>query len=138
MKVLKDTCVIVDVLQNREPFAKDAQKIFIAAAKEKIDGFIAAKSVTDIYYLTHRITHSDKKSREVLSKLFELFEPLETAGIDCQRALPSPIADYEDAVLEQSARREKIDCIVTRNQKDFSKASVQVLSPGELLKLINS
>ena len=52
MRVLIDTCVVVDVLQSREPFVADSQKIFILAANQQFIGCITAKSVTDIYYLT--------------------------------------------------------------------------------------
>ena len=34
MKVLIDTCVVIDFLQKREPFADDALRIFRAAASE--------------------------------------------------------------------------------------------------------
>lgn len=60
MRVLLDTCVVIDALQSREPFYEEAQEIFLAAANRRIDGFLTAKAVTDIYYLTHRLTHSDK------------------------------------------------------------------------------
>lgn len=70
MRVLVDTCVIIDALQSRIPFAEAAQKIFIYSANEQFEGFITAKSVTDIYYLTHRLTHDDKETRKILSKLF--------------------------------------------------------------------
>ena len=129
MRVLIDTCVIIDALQNREPFSEDAQTIFLMAANKQFSGYITAKSVTDIYYLTHRTTHSDQKSREILSKLFKLFEPLDTDGIDCRRAIPSPVSDYEDAVMIETAEREEVDCIVTRNLHDYTKSSVKVLSP---------
>ena len=138
MRVLIDTCVIIDALQNREPFAEDAKTIFLMAANKQFSGYITAKSVTDIYYLTHRTTHSDQKSREILSKLFKLFEPLDTDGIDCRRAIPSPVSDYEDAVMIETAEREEVDCIVTRNLHDFSKSSVKVLSPQELIRTVES
>ena len=32
MRVLIDTCIVIDALQSREPFCVAAQKIFIAAA----------------------------------------------------------------------------------------------------------
>ena len=32
MRAFIDTCVVIDALQSREPFAKDAQDIFLAAA----------------------------------------------------------------------------------------------------------
>lgn len=61
MRVLVDTCVIIGALQSRVTFAEAAQKIFIHSANKQFEGYITAKSVTDIYYLTHRLTHSDVK-----------------------------------------------------------------------------
>lgn len=134
MRVLIDTCVVIDVLQSREPFCKDGQKIFLLAANQQFVGCITAKSTADIYYLTHRVTHDDKKAREILNRLFSLFEIVDTAGIDCFRALPSPISDYEDAVMVETAVRTEADCIITRNERDYSKSPVAVYSPGEFLK----
>ena len=138
MKVLIDTCVVIDVLQNRKGFGDDAQKIFLAVANKWFDGFLTAKSIADIYYLTHRHTHSDKDTRKVLNTLFQLFELLDTTGIDCRRAISSDILDYEDAVMVESAVRAGIDCIVSRNLKDYSKSTVPVYSPAEFLKLIEA
>ena len=70
MRVLVDTCVIIDALQSRVPFAEAAQKLFIYSANRQFEGYITAKSVTDIYYLTHRLTHSDTETRKILSKTF--------------------------------------------------------------------
>ena len=64
MRVLVDTCVIIDALQSRVPFAEAAQKIFIYSANKQFEGYITAKSVTDIYYLTHRLTHSDEENTQ--------------------------------------------------------------------------
>lgn len=44
MRVLVDTCVIIDALQSRVPFAEDAQKIFIHSANKHFEGYITAKS----------------------------------------------------------------------------------------------
>lgn len=133
MRALLDTCVIIDAMQNREPFSKDAQELFLAAANNLFVGCITAKASTDIYYLMHRHTHSDKTSREVLNKLFSLFEVADTAGIDCRRAIPSPVSDFEDAVMIETAARTEVDCIVTRNEQDFIKSAVPVLSPKDFL-----
>ena len=51
MRVLVDTCVIVDALQDRKPFSDNAKTIFYAVANKQIDGYISAKSITDIYYI---------------------------------------------------------------------------------------
>ncbi len=53
MKVLIDTCIIIDVLQKREPFVDDSKDIFLLCSQQLFDGFISAKAMTDIYYLMH-------------------------------------------------------------------------------------
>ena len=136
MRILLDTCVVVDVLQNREPFCDDAFAIFLAVANRRVDGFLTAKSLTDIYYLTHRFTHDDRQSRKVLSTLLIPFDVLDTAGIDCRKALSSDISDFEDAVMTETALRTNMDYIVTRNERDYVKSPVPVCTPSELLKLL--
>ena len=138
MRVLIDTCIIIDALQSRVPFAEAAQKIFLASANKKFEGYITAKSVTDIYYLTHRLTHSDMETRKILSKLFMLFYLLDTTSLDCRKAISSEMNDYEDAIMVETAVRSGMDCIVTRNIKDYTKAAVNVLDPLAFLKLLEA
>ena len=138
MRVLIDTCIIIDALQSRVPFAEAAQKIFLSSANKKFEGYITAKSVTDIYYLTHRLTHSDMETRKLLSKLFMLFHLLDTTSLDCRKAISSEMNDYEDAIMVETAVRSGMDCIVTRNIKDYTKAAVNVLDPLAFLKLLEA
>ncbi len=138
MRALLDTCVVIDVLQGREPFCENAQKIFLAAANNSFIGCITAKSATDIYYLTHHHTHDEKAARAVLSKLYTLFDVLDTAGMDCRRAVPSAIPDYEDAVMVETAARTESDCIVTRNVRDFQKSGVPVYTPETFLEKLEA
>lgn len=138
MRVLIDTCVIIDALQSRVLFEEAAQKIFIYSAKNKFEGYITAKSVTDIYYLTHRLTNRDAETRKILSKLFTLFHLLDTTSLDCRKAISSEISDYEDAIMVETAIRSEMDCIVTGNMKDYKKSSVKVCEPCAFLKLLES
>ena len=46
--------------------------------------------------------------------------------------------DYEDATQNATALKAEADCIVTRNQKDFSESSLPVYAPAELLELLSS
>lgn len=138
MRALIDTCIIIDALQNREPFAVDAQAILLASANKQFDGFISAKSVTDIYYLTHKLTHCDKDTRGILNRLFVLFDVLDTAGMDCRKAIASNTTDYEDAVMIETAVRSGMDCIVTRNTKDCTAAPLPVYAPSDFLKELNT
>ena len=138
MRVLIDTCVIVDALQSRKPFDEAAQRIFIYSANQQFEGYITAKSVTDIYYLTHRFTHNDAETRKILSKLFTLFHLLDTTSLDCRKAISSEMNDYEDAIMVETAIRSEMDCIVTRNVKDYVKSSIPVYDPSEFLKMLEA
>ena len=136
MKALIDTCVIIDVLQRRNPFFDDAYKIFMLCANGKFEGYLSAKSITDIYYLTHRSTHSNDVTKEALRKLFVLFNLLDTASTDVKLALDSNVSDYEDAVMIETAKRSGMDCIVTRNIKDHSTSSVPVFTLEQFVKRV--
>ena len=137
MRILIDAYVMIDALQNRKPFNENAQIIFLYAANKWFDGFITAKSVTDIYYLMHRCTHSDKDTRSVLSRLFKLFDIADTAGTDYKYALLSDVSDYEDAVMIETALRTQMDGIVTRNVNDYSKSAIPVYTPEELIQKLS-
>ncbi|MCR5794969.1 MAG: PIN domain-containing protein [Solobacterium sp.] len=134
MKVLLDTNVIMDVLQSRDPWYRDGQAIFLLAAGNTIDAYITANAVTDIHYLLKHSLHDEKKTRKLLHTLFQLFTILDTCGIDCEKALHSNLKDYEDAVMHEAAKREGIDCIITRDTADLKGASVNVYLPSQFLE----
>ena len=136
MRAVIDTCVIVDALQSREPFCKDAQSIFLLCANRQFEGFLTAKAITDIYYLTHR-QHSDKATRDVLTKLCALFGLLDTTALDIRKAISAEISDFEDAVMVETAVHSGVDCIVTRNTKDYTKAQIAICTPEEFIQQIN-
>ena len=136
MNALIDTCIIIDALQSREPFNKDAETIFLSVANRRCVGFLTANSVTDIYFLMHKALHSAAETRKALGILFSLFEIIDTCGIDCRKALTSGVSDYEDAVMIETASRAEIDCIVTRNLKDYAGAPMPVYSPTQLIELL--
>lgn len=138
MNVMLDTCVVLDLLQNREPFAGDAISLFHMAAAGRFDGFITAKSMADIYYLLHRGLHDDHATREVLQKLLTLVGVVDTAAMDAKNALFSTMSDFEDALLAETSKRLKMAYVVTRNISDFSRSPVPALSPSDFRKMLDS
>ncbi len=143
MKVLLDTNVIVDVLQRRKPWFSDGQKIFYAIANNQITGCITTKEAADIHFFSRKqFTNEenvDSKARQVVAKLYALFELIDTLGIDCQNALAIENNDYEDAIMIECAKRAKLDAIVTRNPDHFRVSPVPVYSPSEFVsKLIEN
>ena len=136
MKILVDTNVIIDALTSREPWNESAEKIFIMAANNIVDMYITASSATDIYYLVRKHLHNAETARQVMSKLYSLVGILEVKEEDCVDALVSPITDYEDAVVEQVARRTGVECIVTRNQKDYEPGLTKVFLPDDFIQFM--
>ncbi|MGN1415282.1 MAG: PIN domain-containing protein [Oscillospiraceae bacterium] len=136
MKAVIDTCVVIDVLQKREPFCNTAMDIFLAVSNRQFIGILTAKSITDIHYILHRSLHNENETRKAVSTLFTLFSVADTLASDCQNALSSSINDYENAVMSETAYRLDADYIITRNKKDYVKSSVPVLSPDEFLELL--
>jgi hypothetical protein len=61
------------------------------------------------------------------------FKVIEVNAVILGRALHSEIDDFEDAVIEASAREIGADCIVTRDMGDFGKSSVRATTPEDLL-----
>lgn len=138
MKVLIDTCVVMDALQNREPFAQDAQALLLAAANQQVTGYVTAKEMTDIYYLTHRCTHDRETTKTLMGRLGMLLDILDTTNSDIRRALASELSDYEDAVMAETAIREGMDCIISRNLHDYRKFRLPVYSPHDFLKMMKN
>lgn len=134
MRAIIDTCVIMDAVQNRVPFAQDAQSIFLEAANEAFTGYVTAKAMTDIYYLVHRCTHDVGASKTIVGRIGLLFGILDTTESDIRHAMASDLSDFEDAVMVETALRESIDCIVTRNLSDDKDAPLPVYAPQEFLK----
>lgn len=133
MKAVIDTCIVIDVLQNREPFFENSLQVLHSVSDEDCDGFLTAKSITDIYYMIRRSLHDESAARDHILKLYKVFTVADTFAVDCELALSSKTNDYEDAVMIETAKRIGADCIVTRNQKDYTKSEISVYSPEEFL-----
>lgn len=137
IRALIDTNVVLDALASREPFREDAEKIFMLAAQEKFQGFIAANSITDLYYLVRKKV-SEAAAREAIRNLLLLFTVVDICGEDCETALNAPIDDYEDALVAICAVKAGVDFIVTRNE-EFLQAGVSVpaVIPADLLDKVS-
>ena len=131
MKVLIDTCVIVDYLEEREGF-EYAESILSMNTIEKC---ISAKSILELYYLIHHFTHSNQKTFKAVRNIINIGdEVVDTAAQDICNALSFKTSDYEDAVMIETAKRIGADIIVTDNIKDYRYSSVKVLTPKDFVR----
>jgi predicted nucleic acid-binding protein len=137
LRVLFDTNIILDVMLLREPFLKSSVLLMAEVEKKNLEGFVCSTTVTTIHYLVEKV----KGRKAALSQIENLQKIFQVSQVDkscLESALNSKVTDFEDAVLDESAYRERIDGIVTRNEKDFKQSKLTIYNPEELLKIINS
>ena len=136
MKALIDTNIIVDALTSREPWKESAEKIFLMTANQVMEAYITASSATDIYYLVKKYLHSTEQAKQVMVKLYSLMGILTVTGDECLDALASAVSDYEDAVIERTAVKAEMDCIITRNVRDYQDGMVKAILPDDFIALM--
>lgn len=133
MKIMCDTNVVIDVLLERVPFVEDSCKILSLCEERKIDGFVSASSVTDIYYLVRKYTHSTELAYKAVGKLLEIVKVCSVTNDDIIIAFQKRAKDFEDCLVATCAQSNHCDYIVTRNKKDFEEFGIPVLTPAEIL-----
>lgn len=131
MRVLIDTNVILDFLQERKPFVENAARLFERIDSGEIEGFIAATTITNIYYIVRRAagrTVAQDAITQVLSDLNICAVDLEIL----EQALTLSFKDFEDAVQYACALAHNVDVIVTRDADGFVNAQIPVVLPEDL------
>ena len=137
MKIMCDTNVILDVLLEREPFVDDSCKVLSLCEEHRIDGFVPASSVTDIYYLVRKYTHSTDLAYKAVGKLLEIVKVCGVTNNDVLTAFQKKAKDFEDCLVATCEKSIRCDYIVTRNKKDFEEFDIPLLTPSEVLRQIS-
>jgi predicted nucleic acid-binding protein len=133
VRAVLDTNIIVDVLERREGFFDDSYAVVKLAAEGKLDACIPAGGIADVYYIIRKSGKSPVAARDAIAALLQLVRVCDTAAADVAAALVLGIADFEDAILAATARREKAEYIITRNERDFGQSPVPAMSPSDFV-----
>jgi|SRR5690606_13787705 len=124
-KVFIDTNVALDLLTQREPFFVDAQKLFSLSDKGYFQLYLSADVFTTIaYFLNKYVGKQEAITYLIKFKTLVSILPVNEKVIDL--ALASKSSDFEDAVQIAVAETNEMNCIVTRNVKDFSQTVLGV------------
>jgi len=133
--VLIDLNVLLDVLQKREPFYETSASLLAAVETGRVQGYVAAHSLTTLFYLIQK----GKSSAEARATITNLLQFIKVAPVDqstLEQALNLDFIDYEYAVQMISALQCKADCLVTRNTKDYQPALLPVMQPVDFLSTL--
>ena len=131
-KVFLDTNIMVDLIADRKPFSKYSIEIFKKAEERKITLFTSSHSIATTHYLLKKYL-AEKILRDVLNNLLDYVTVIAVDTDVLKKGLRSKHRDFEDSIQILCASKiDKIDCIVTRNTKDFRNSEILVLTPDEL------
>ena len=133
MTVFIDTNIFLDYIQHRPVGFNEAMKILGLSAKGHINLLVSDLSIANIKYSTRKDIPL-KEFYETIKGLRELFTIVPVGEKAVDRALALEPRDFEDALQYFSAEQAGVDCIVTRNIKDFYfDNSVETMEPGDFL-----
>lgn len=135
-KILIDTNICIDAIQKIKPFHINAQNILDFSERETIKGFVSAHSFDTIFYILIQV-YPQKNVYQAIEGLRRTVNVASLTGEEIDKALKTHWPDLEDAIHYQTALSAGCDAFVTRNPRDFQKATLPIFSPKELLSEIS-
>ena len=133
--VLCDINLILDIFLERGPFYAPAARIFAMIEAKHLKGYLCVNSFPTLFYILAKELKRDK-AMKVLEKVRIV---LRVAAVDekvIDLSLASDFKDFEGAVQCYSAVNAKMDCLITRNKRDYATDILPILTPEEFLAAI--
>ena len=136
MKILIDTNVLLDYTLIRKPFFESAEKLLMLCDSKKLNGYIAAHSVMNLFFILRHDYRIDER-RRILKEFCNI---LTVVGIDQDKIIAAleneGFSDVEDCLQAECAKNCSAEYIVTRNIKDYKHSKIPAIAPDEFLKLL--
>ncbi len=133
-KVFIDTDVCLDLLSGRKPFNYAAEILFSLADIGKIKIYVSSLSFANIDYVL-RSRYSTVHSRKIIGQFKTIVNVLSVDSKTIDLAVASDFNDFEDAIQYYCAIENNLTTIVTRNIKDYKKATIKVLTPDTFIAI---
>ncbi len=132
MKLFIDTNVVLDLLQYREPWIHDTLVLFQLAKEKRVELIVTDLTFVNVVYIAGKNVDKKKLNETLVGlKKFLTIVPIGDACIE--QALSGTFADFEDAVQCFAAKREKVDYILSRDEKGFYMSEIPVMNVTEFL-----
>lgn len=136
MKLLIDTNVILDMVFKRND-CEFSMKLFRKAKEIGVGVYITASSVTDIFYIIRKETHNTSQTYVILDNIFRLVSVLSVTEQDIREAFGQKWKDFEDCVQYTAGKNNRMDYIITVNQKDYEDDQLPVMTPAVWIAMID-
>ena len=134
--IFLDSNILMDIFANRQPFVKASLEIYKLGVNNKIKLYTSSNTITTLHYLLKKFINEDK----IRMALEEILENIKIIAVDIniiRKSLKSSHKDFEDAIQITAAQSiNTMDCIITRDLKDFKFSEIKVYTPDEFLNTI--
>lgn len=132
-KVFLDTNVLLDYILFRNDESIAAEFIFDSSLDLKVSLYIAAHSLTNIFYVLRKEFPIEER-KQVISLLCSICNVVSISSENITKAIDSGITDdLEDALQIQCAVESDCDFFVTRDLELFDGSPVPAVLPHELV-----
>ena len=138
MRAYIDTNILVDLVLSRQEFLPDAQRVFALGYAGEVELMVSALSFVNTIYLAKKYKFPLGEVMSKLRMIADFVDVVDLRGQNVVDMLDSGWKDYEDATQHRSAIEEQADCIVTRNKKDYTASTIEVLTSAEFVSKIYS
>jgi predicted nucleic acid-binding protein len=132
VKLLLDVDVVLDVILAREPWGREASRLFAIVASGGAEGYVAGHTITTAHYIVGRAV-ARQPALTAMADLLRIVEVVPVEKADFMEALGLGFRDFEDAVQAVCALKVGADVIVTRDAADFTGFPIPALPPGAVL-----
>ena len=113
---------------------KDSVKLINLVEEGLYNGYTSSIVFSNTYYIQRKLI-GHEVSINFLKNLRLLLMVLNVDDSIIEKALESEFKDFEDAIQYFTAIENQMDCIITRNVKDYKKSIIPIYTPTELLKM---
>ncbi len=129
--MLLDTNVALDRILQRQPWFDKAADLWQARSAGILVAYLAASTLTDIFYIGRRIVGGADALAGVDTCLKEFgIVSVTREVLVAARALSGP--DFEDNVQIACAQAAGLQLIVTRDVAGFAMSPIRAIEPGEI------
>ena len=133
-KLLFDTNALLDIAVPSRPESHEAV-VLLGRVDEGLDeGFVAASSLKDFYYLMRKHA-SEPTARNFVRLFMALLNVLPIDSSICTCALEGDEPDLEDGLIRAVAENEGVDFVITRDKTAFEKSRIKAVPPSIYLEM---
>ena len=138
LSILIDSNIILDVMITRLPFLEMSAKVIGVVKLKKVEGYVSASAITDIYYITRRELKDKKTTLSLIKDILTFVKIATVSEKEINSALVLEWSDFEDAVQYSTALLNDMDYIITRNGNDFKSSEIPAITPEDFCKLLET